>query len=212
MRIAMICGSPKMGESVSGYLIENLKGMIKGNHEITTYNVGRKSLKEEDYVRITYSQAIVFVFPLYIDSIPSHLLRFLREMETRLGKREKGIRVYCITINGFYEGNQDCNAIDNIKLWCKRCGLIFSEGIGHGAGEMLLFVKYVPMGYGPNKNIGRALKKMAEHIVNKEGNGQVQLMNISWPRFLWKIQASQQLWHPRAKKNGLTKKDLYERL
>lgn len=212
MKIAMICGSPKMGKSISGYLLEQLALMIKGEHEITTYNIGKKALQEKDYENIIESKAIVIAFPLYIDSIPSHLLRFFIEMENRLGSSQKQIRVYSMTINGFYEGKQNCNAIENVKLWCESCGLIFSGGFGHGAGEMIDFVKYVPMGYGPNKNLGNALKKMANDIVNEQGNGEVQLLNINWPRFMWKFQASQQLWHPRARKNGLTKKELYKRL
>lgn len=208
----MICGSPKMSESTSGYLLQQLSTMIKGQHEIITYNIGRKSLQEQDYQSIAQSKAIVIAFPLYIDSIPSQLLRFFVEMEKRLRSLKSQILVYCITINGFYEGKQNCNAIDNVKLWCESCGLIFAGGIGHGVGEMIPLVKYIPMGHGPNKNLGNALNKMANDIANEQSSGEVVLLNVNWPRIMWKIQSSQLVWHPRAKKNGLSKRDLHKRL
>ncbi len=51
--------------------------MIKGQHEIITYNIGRKSLQQQNYQNIVQSKVIVIAFSLYIDSIPSHLLKFL---------------------------------------------------------------------------------------------------------------------------------------
>jgi hypothetical protein len=54
---------------------------------------------------------------------------------------------------------------------------------------MLPFVKNIPLGHGPNKNIGRAFKELACNITALDG-GKDLFISPNWSRFLWKIQAS----------------------
>ncbi len=72
---------------------------------------------------------------------------------------------------------------------------------------MLLFFKDIPLGHGPNKNIGIALQKRSQNILsfNQEED---RFITPNWPRFLWKIQASLCFWYPCAKKNGLKREEL----
>ena len=102
MNICILNGSPKSSKSTSELLIEYLMSFT-GENETVTYNVCKSNLSEEQFSRIQSSDALVFVFPLYIDGINSQLLRFLIELEKR-GFNNKSIGVYCIINNGFYEG------------------------------------------------------------------------------------------------------------
>ena len=67
--------------------------------------------------------------------------------------------------------------------------------------------KDVPLGHGPNKNVGIALHKLSQNILSLN-QGEDLFISPNWPRFLWKIQASLCFWYPRAKKNRLKRKEL----
>lgn len=205
MKICIINGSPKTNKSTSELLIGYLIPFIKEN-EIITYNVCEIDLSKAQFSLIQSSEVLIFVFPLYIDSINSALLRFLIELQNR-GFRNKNINVYCIINNGFYEGRQNHIAADIIKNWCKATGLTYGQTLGVGAGEMLPFLKDIPLGHGPNKNIGIAFQKLVCNILSLS-KGEDLFISPNWPRFLWKIQASLFVWYPRAKKNGLKRKEI----
>ena len=208
MKICIINGSPKESKSTSELLIGYLMPFIKGN-EIITYNVCKTDFSKTQFSQIQSSEVLIFAFPLYIDSINSLLLRFLIELQKR-EFRNKNINVYSIINNGFYEGRQNHVAADIMKNWCKAAGLIYGQTLGVGAGEMLPFLKDIPLGYGPNKNIGIALQKLSQNILSLN-QGEDLFIAPNWPRFLWKIQASLCFWYPRAKKNGLKRKELKDK-
>lgn len=205
MKICIINGSPKASKSTSELLIEYFMPFIRGN-EIITYNACKTDFSEIQFSQIQSSEVLIFAFPLYIDSINSHLLRFLIELEKR-GFVNKNINVYCIINNGFYEGWQNHVAADIMKNWCKTTDLTYGQTLGIGAGEMLPFLKDIPLGHGPNKNIGIALQKLSCNVLSLKKEKDL-FISPNWPRFLWKIQASLSVWYPRAKKNRLKRKDL----
>lgn len=49
--------------------------------------------------------------------------------------------IYVIVNNGFYEGEQNYIAVQQMKFWCNDNGFVWGQGIGCGAGEMLPFLK-----------------------------------------------------------------------
>lgn len=201
MKITVINGSPKYGESTSELLIGYL--MSFSDFDYTVHRPCAEAVAD-----IMESEAVIFAFPLYVDGIPSHMLRFLNELEKQ--EMSPNTLIYCIVNNGFFEGRQNRLAIEQMKCWCCKSGVKWGCGVGVGAGEMLPFLKDVPLGYGPNKNLGNALKKLSERIAEVKG-GEDMYVSPNWPRFLWKIQASTSFWMSQAKKNGLKKGDLYKR-
>ena len=209
MKICIINGSPKVSKSTSELLIEYLMPFIKGN-EIVTYNACKTDFFKTQFSQIQSSEVIVFVFPLYIDSINSRLLRFIIELEKR-GFENKNINVYCIINNGLYEGWQNHVASDIMKNWCKSTGLTYGQTLGVGAGEMLPFLKDVPLGYGPNKDIGIALQELSRNILSLN-QGEDLFISPNCTRCFWKIASSFYFWYPRAKKNGLKRKRLKDKV
>ena len=207
MTITIINGSPKPRESTSELLIKYLVPFINKN-EIVTYN--KPYLTDKQFEEINKSNVLIFVFPLYIDSIPTNLLQLLIKFEKRT-LFSNDTMVYCIINNGFFEGKQNHVAFDQMKNWCKSVDLIWGQAIGLGAGEMLPFLKDIPLGHGPNKNIGKAFKELACNITSLS-SGKDIFISPNWSRFLWKIQASLFVWYPRAKKNGLKKCDLFKQI
>ncbi len=108
--------------------------------------VGGEKAKEKlrspaDHARILDQlrdvQAVVFVLPLYVDGVPSHVLRFLEEMETFCLENGLKPRVYCIANNGFIEGKQNEPLMQVFKNFCVRAELAWGGGVGIGGGVML---------------------------------------------------------------------------
>lgn len=211
MKIGMINGSPKSKESNSEFLLENVKELIAADNTFLEYNINKHALSPEQYDELCDCDALIFGFPLYIDAIPSHLLRMLIELQNCLErKNQKNITVYAIVNCGFYEGQQNHIAIEMMKNWCRKAGLVWGQGIGSGAGEMVGVTKNIPMGHGTNTDLGKALNNMANHM-NHLQSGDTIFVSPNFPRFAWKICASMLVWNPRAKANGLKKKDLFYR-
>jgi len=80
---------------------------------------------------------VVFVTPLYVDSVPSHMLPFMREMEAFCRGNGLRLKVYVIANNGFIEGKQNEPLMQVMENFCVRSGLEWCGGIGIGGGVML---------------------------------------------------------------------------
>jgi len=211
MKISMINGSQKRGESNSWIILKKLNELIKGKHDVTFYNSGLKQFTNEIFEEIISGDVIVLAFPLFVYSIPSNTLRMLIELENMIKRKEdKKLIIYTLINCGFYEGKQNSTAFEIIKNWCEHSGVIFGGGIGQGAGEMLGHFKNLPINKGPFANLGQALETMAEKIEIKKPF-EITYLNPYFPRFLWKILAVRN-WNILAKKNGLKKKDLIRKL
>ena len=207
MTIAMINGSPKLGKSNSEEMIKRFESFINSENKITHYNINKKPLNQEQYKALCHMDVLIFAFPLYIDAIPSHLFRMMIEFEDYYKNTSNNdISVYAIINNGFYEGCQNHVAVDILKNWCTRCGISFGMAIGSGAGEMIASMENVPVGKGPLKNLGNAMKSLANNIQKKSSNESI-LFSPNFPRFAWKYSGTF-YWNAAAKKNGLRKKDI----
>lgn len=205
MRISILNGSPKLGKSTSALLIEYFLPNLK-EQDVAIYNISRSPLTKEQISELQDSEALIFAFPLYIDSIPAHLLKTLVVLEDA-GFQGKDKKVYCIVNNGFYEGTQNRVVIQQMKLWCDAVHLTWGQAIGTGAGEMYPVIRNIPFGHGPTKNVARALAELANHVLT-DSVGEDRLISVNWPRFLWRWNASSLVWYPRGKANGLKKRDM----
>ena len=211
MKINLINGSQKVGESNSGIILDRLNDLIKDKHEVKMYNSGIRLFQKEIFKEIISGEAIVLAFPLYGDSIPSHTLKMLIELENTIKQgKANNLFIYVIINNGFYEGKQTHIAFEIIKNWCEHSGVKFGGGIGQGAGEMIGETKHYPINKGPLNNLGRALQKMADNIEQKKI---IEIVYLSpyFPRFLWKFMSTR-FWHSLSSKNGIGKKDMKKRL
>jgi len=211
MKISMINGSQKTGESNSGIILDRLNEIIGEEHEVKVYKSDPKHLTNEALKEIVSGDVIVLAFPLFADSIPSRTLKMLIELENTIKREQAGnLAMYAIVNNGFYEGKQNHVAFEIIKHWCEHSGARFGGGIGQGAGEMVGQTKQFPINKGPFNNLGRALQAMAECM---EAKKPFETMYLSpyFPRFLWRFMATR-YWHALARKNGITGKDMKKRI
>jgi hypothetical protein len=207
MNIALLNGSPKMKESASGTLLEELNQLINKGHSIIELKLNKKEISTIDLELIKSSDILVFAFPLYVDGIPSHLLYCLKQLEDYFKKRNvTNISVYAMVNSGFYEGEQNMLALEMMKHWCTKTGLLWGQGLGIGAGGMLISTKNIPIGNGPKKNLGNALKTFSFNILNQK-SGENIMITANFPRIAYKL-AAEAGWRQRIKMNGLQVKDI----
>ena len=190
MRIAFINGSPRGNSGISAKLLRALEERLPGCE--VSHGWGEAC------------DAYVFAFPLYVDGVPSNLLRELVEHEQGL---PPGARTYAVVNNGFYEGEQNALALAILRNWSHRAGLAWGQGIGAGAGPML---DSVPPDRRPMKALGCALDTLAANILAGAG-GEDIYSRPGFPRALYKLGGTIS-FRAETKKNGLSKRDVERRL
>ena len=206
MKIMMIDGSPKVSKSNSEYFLSVLSNFIEGK-DIVKYRLSKKLDYEKIISNIKNIDILVLAFPLYVDSLPSHVLEFFSILEENFKEELKDITVYVIANCGFYEGNQNKTALKIMRCWCKKMNLKWGQGIGIGAGEMMGGLSNVPMGKGPNTSLGLALEDLARNINEGSSGEDIFTIPSMFPRFAFRL-AANRFWISKASKNGLRKKDL----
>lgn len=207
MKIALINGSPKVKNSASGILLNELKSLRSGDC-ITEYGFHTPVLPSEmNLAEFSQQDAAVFAFPLYVDGIPSHLLNCLCQLEKYFKTHPSNLTVYLIVNCGFFEGDQNRYALEIMKNWCVRGGLKWGQGIGIGGGGMLVGLQNVPAGKGPRKNFSAAIGQLSEHITLGTNTEDIYVSpNI--PRIAYKM-GGEVGWRQQIKANGLLEKDLF---
>ena len=135
MKTVFINCSPKKRFCASAYFL-SLQRLFAGGEKVS-----EKLRTPTDHVRILEqlgeAQAVVFCLPLYVDGVPSHVLRFMEEMEACCKQRDLRLNVYCIANNGFIEGRQNEPLMQIFEHFCGRAGLTWGGGVGIGGGVML---------------------------------------------------------------------------
>lgn len=202
----MIDGSPKVSKSNSEYFLNILSDFIESK-DIVKYKLSKKVDYEDIIKEINTIDTLVFAFPLYVDSLPSHVLEFLIMLEENFKDNLKGVNVYVIVNCGFYEGKQNKIALNIMKCWCKKMNIKWAQGIGIGAGEMMGGLRNVPMGKGPNTNLGLALDNLAKNINENKSGDDIFTTPSMFPRFAFRL-AANRFWISKANRNGLKKRDL----
>ena len=206
MKIMMIDGSPKVSKSNSEYFLNILSDFIESK-DIVKYKLSKKVDYEDIIKEINTIDTLVFAFPLYVDSLPSHVLEFLIMLEENFKDNLKGVNVYVIANCGFYEGKQNKIALNIMKCWCKKMNIKWAQGIGIGAGEMMGGLRNVPMGKGPNTNLGLALDNLAKNINENKSGDDIFTTPSMFPRFAFRL-AANRFWISKGNRNGLKKRDL----
>ncbi len=205
MRVALINGSPKVKNSASGVLLEDLKGYLGEKAEVADLGFHSDAVSDEVIQELTGTDAWVFAFPLYIDGIPGHLLSCLIQLEeARLQNHE--ICVYGIVNCGFYEGIQTKSALRLLQNWSLKAGLIWSGGVGVGGGGGLAMMPKLKPGHGPKAPIDKALADLSD-IILKSKTQENNYVSVAFPRFLYKM-GGQMGWRRMIKANGGKSRDL----
>ena len=208
MKIALINGSPKFKHSASGIILNSIKPKLQDNNSIEEYTFRTSEINNEDLEQISKCNVILFTFPLYVDGIPSHLLRCLYQMEKYFNSNKSNdISVYTIVNIGFYEGKQASIAIEMMRNWTEKANLKWGQGIGIGGGGMMSMISSSTDNKGPMKDVHIALTALATNILALKTADEIYT-SPGIPRIVYKI-GGEMGWRQSVKKNGLKTKDLF---
>lgn len=217
--IVLINGSPKVNEeAVSRYLIETAGSHINDNQYKKTFINVRQSITmnktHEDFETISDAYALIIAFPLYIFCMPGMLTRFLEDYykyytENKESKRH--LKVYAIVNCGFPEPDINLEAVNVIRSFCRHINADFRFGILLGGGGMLLGAKDVPFMKKTLSSLNNGFSKIANDICS---DSQDKIDNVSihvnFPEWAYLFMGNKS-WISSARKNGLRKKDLYNK-
>ena len=143
MKTVFINGSPKKRFSVSDYFGKLQSLSISGQKVFLRLRT--KSDHKKIFEQIIDADSVIFLIPLYVDCVPSHVLSFLREMEKFCKEHKVELKIYAIANNGFIEGNQNAALFRVMENFCTRSDLLWCGGIGIGGGVMFNALKVVLM-------------------------------------------------------------------
>lgn len=208
MRIVFINGSPKVKNSASQVLLDDLKVCIPKEHEVVNVDLHTSVVPDNTMEALANTDAWVFAFPLYVDGIPAHLLSCLIQLE-RSRISNKNIRIYGIVNCGFYEGIQADQAIRVLKNWCGKTGFIWGTGVGVGGGGSMAMMTDVKYGTGPKAPIDKTLRELSEKILAKQSSEDLYT-SVGFPRSMYMF-AAHMGWRQMIQANGGSKKDLGKR-
>ncbi len=146
--------------------------------------------------KIKQFSQLLFVFPLYADSIPVTLLNFLKTLENNPPKNKP---VISVLINcGFIEPEQNDTAVKIMKIFCKQNGYVFGSVLKIGSGEAILETPF-------RFFVSRKIKKLADSVSKKKFCELKVTMPITKKAFL---KASESYWINYGRKNGLSKEEM----
>lgn len=139
---------------------------------------------------------IIFVFPLYADSIPVTLLNFLKVLEENAPIKKPTISVM---INcGFIEPYQNDIAVKMLQLFARKNGYPFGSALKIGSGEAILTTPFRVF-------LKARMKKFAVSIGKQRYNNFQVTMPLPKKMF---IKASTDYWTNYGKKNGISKEQM----
>lgn len=206
-KVILLNCSLRADNSNSKKFLDRLSKDIRGNAEsinLSTYISRYDELAEI----LAGAQTIVLGVPLYVDGIPSALLRIMEKLE-KSGKA-CAKHIYVVSNMGFYESVQLKNLMSMVKTWCEKCGCTYGGGVAIGAGEMIGSV-IASTDKGPAKNAVKALNRLSAAIDDQKGIDDIYADAYRFPRALYMFAAGSG-WPRAAKKNGLKRKDLYRQI
>lgn len=148
MKTLLIDASPKRKFSNSAYFMGISRLFMGGRkNKCTKAKLPRTSKYDEVFEQIRATDRVVLATPLYVDGLPSHVLRFLMALEQFCKENNVTFDIYVLANCGFFEGRQTRHLMEQVRTWAERAKVNFCGGVGIGAGEMLGFIRILPFIY-----------------------------------------------------------------
>ena len=185
----IINGSPKAKDSGSGRLIEKIGELLE--RKPTIYHANRLIRRENNVTELSNilkADVLLFVFPLYIDSLPAPLIKLLTIIENEaMNVNGKGPIVYAICNCGFFEPEHNRVAIDTVKNFSAHVGMSWGYGIGIGGGALVASQSKNISPKGSAANVYTVLCELGKDIESPYKEKRDVFINPTMPRFLYKL-------------------------
>ena len=146
MKTLILSMSPRNSFSASMYFSKILKFFMEsGEVEILQVKTNKQYLNLES--KLDKVDNLVFVTPVYVDTIPSTVLDKLVKIENYSKDKNLNLNIYTLINCGFYESSHCELAQKTFKLFCDKCNFNFKGGLSIGSGVMVAFIRtLIPIG------------------------------------------------------------------
>jgi multimeric flavodoxin WrbA len=212
----LLIGSPKASGGTSMVMAEYLASRLREIHvevEIKHIHQAIDGGKEDGlFEAVDRAEAAVLLSPLYVDSLPSGVVRFFELFLERKGQNGgQGKPFYAIINSGFPESIQSTVALEICVLFARDTGFTWNGGGALGAGPLLEGRTLEETG-GRAKNLRAGLALLAVSI-SLGGGLSKQARNLIGrplvPKFLY-IYFSNKMWRKTADGHGMGN-NMYDR-
>ena len=193
----------------SAALAKELQKRINRKSELI--NLSMYQNKPDELVKeLEDVETLVLCTPLYVDGLPSQLIRLMETYERNYTGKAK--KIYVLANMGLYESKQLVNLLSQTKKWCELMNFEYNGSVAIGAGELVGgLMKAIPLEKGFTKKIAEAEDKLAKAIDDNSKIDDIYTGTESFPRFLYMAIANSG-WKRMAKANGIDPKELYRKL
>ncbi|MCL2315504.1 MAG: hypothetical protein FWC46_00245 [Actinomycetia bacterium] len=197
MSIVALSGTPRVKTSASAQIIRRLEATL--GEPVPTYQATRLIRARDPgpaLAEIVGAEAVLVVFPLYVDALPAPLVRALTLLE-QTPRAATVPRVYAVVNCGFIEAENTGLALDMVAHFCERIGWAWQYGVGIGAGEYLTTLPYDTV-RGPAARVFATLDDLANAVRTGAPPRENVLVAPRIPRALYTL-AAHQGWRRQAK-------------
>lgn len=191
----VIIGSPGESQSTSAYLVSLLE-----LEKIKEIYVKDLAFNFED------GDVLLICSPLYVDGLPTNMLRYLEALTDWLSYNPKDLKVYGLITSGFPEGHQTALALEMLNRFCYVNELEWRGGLGMGAGVFLRNSIKLPLITWIRQPMHTNLHKLS-HAIKTSSVFITTYTQPRMPKWLFKKLITY-YWYSVAAENGLTKDDI----
>lgn len=214
----ILIGSPKPGKSTSASLGNYLAGQLEKLGMKTETLIIHKQIKSDEGIAgmmesINRFRLLVFVFPLYVDSLPYPVTRAFELISDHSALMESTIKheMMAVVNCGFPESDHCSVALGMCKQFAQATKMKLLGALSLGEGGLIHGKPLNELG-GKVKNVKRALELSAEACAKGESlpdEAKELMAKYMVPRWIY-TSVGTMGWKRAAKKNGV-KKRLYDR-
>ena len=206
-KVMLLNGSMRNMDGNSAKLARTLSSRLKSDTEIIdlkTYLNDKDSLINI----LDGSRAIVLCVPLYVDGLPSQVIKLMERMErSSMGSKQ----IYLLANMGLYESSQLDNLFGAVKQWCAKSGHEYCGGLGVSAGELMgTLMDVIPFREGTTKKASLGMDCLVQAIDNAETMADIYAEPFAFPRWLY-VWIANTNWNRTSRKNGIKPKDMFTR-
>ena len=208
-KIVLLNASMRSADGNSAALAKELQKRINRKSELINLSMYLNKI-DELVKELEDVETLVLCTPLYVDGLPSQLIRLMETYERNYTGKAK--KIYVLANMGLYESKQLVNLLSQAKKWCELMSFEYNGGVAIGAGELVGgLMKAMPFEKGFTKKIAEAEDRLAEAIDDNTKIEDIYTGTESFPRFLYMAIANSG-WKRMAKANGIDPKELYRKL
>ncbi len=204
-KVMLLNGSMRNIDGNSAKLARALTGRLKRDNEIIDL---RTYMNDPDRLIniLDESQIIVLCVPLYVDGLPSQVIKLMERMErSSMGSKQ----VYLLANMGLYESSQLDNLFGAVKQWCAKSGHEYCGGLGVSAGELMgTLMDVIPFRRGTTKKASQGMDRLVQSIDNTEAMADIYAEPFAFPRWLY-VWIANTNWNRTSRKNGIKPKDMF---